>query len=272
MPDPDKKEMPISFEVFEGKEKIEDALQPPEWWAEQDLPEMPEIDHSRIWWTWNMALAWIIWRRMAPVQFVAERWDRADALADAFLSHDFRGKPRGYGYEDDEPELDHKANQALLDKIKGGAIVATGCPIEHGVTQLATTIEPHQWGHLEFCSDRTGREMLAYHDSSGGRVSAASNAVTGFLEPHVKAADIKKAFPADGKKQAKAEAILAAIEFLVEYLAQNSGRLAKREYHQLLGDNGIAIPVFAFDKKVWPEVIERTGRTDLTTAGPRGNR
>ncbi|MCC0052553.1 MAG: hypothetical protein H6884_00675 [Rhodobiaceae bacterium] len=242
---------------------------PDDLWGDEDLPELPEIDHTRVWWTWNMALAWIIWRRKEPVEFVALHWNDAFALGKALLKSEFMNLARSYGYGKNEPDPAHRATQALIDKIKQGAVQASGRPVACGTARPASTIEPYQFENLKFVPGPQGREALVYTGASGASPPLSNLEVHGFLEPRLKAVDVRKAFPAGGNRLRNDQQLEAAIAFLMTHLKAHPERLTKLEYQQLLVDNGFRISPNAFARKVWRAALTESGRDDLRKPGPR---
>lgn len=236
---------------------------------DSDLPQIPELGYRRDWWTWNMALAWIIWRRMQPVRALATRGDNAFALGEALLASDSKKLSPAHGYGVDQGNRVHRAQRALREKIEEGKIQVVGWPIGGGRKQL---IEPHQWNGLEFSADEEDRGILIYRDGRNTAAGISASTVEGFFEPRVRADNLGRAFPGGGKKQTNDDIICQAIDCLADYLRSDQERKPKEWYREWLQSKGFAFSANAFKTQIWPAAIEYSKRYDLRRPGRRGNR
>ncbi|MGE0845589.1 MAG: hypothetical protein AB7L41_04920 [Flavobacteriaceae bacterium] len=231
---------------------------------------MPDPDNHQVWWTWNMALAWVMYRRMELVEAIAKSGDYAFALGEALVAGEFRTFSPAHGYGFDQGDGVQRAQRALREKIEEGKIQVAGWPI--GGRRPQQLIEPHQWNGLKFSADEEDRGIRIYRDGRNTAAGIPASTVEGFFEPRVRADDLRRAFPGGGKKQTNDDIIRNAIDHLVRYLLSNPERHPKDWYRDWLQSEGFGVSANAFKTQIWPAAIEESKRYDLGRPGRRGNR
>lgn len=233
-----------------------------------DLPEMAEVDRRSVWWTWNMATAWVIFRSAGAVKKVESYGNAADGIAQALVNGEFVGLAAHQSYAQDGFE---RACSSLIEKIDAGRIKAVGRPMTGGLVEPAQAIEPQHAMGLVAVPDEQGHLQLDYRSLDDPMRAAVNLRVTGFAEPRLDATDVKKAFPQDGKSLERKREIERAIAFLIEHLKSDQEVRTKPEFEKLLSEEGITVTHNAFEKQVWPVVTTETGHNDLRKRGRRRN-
>ena len=242
--------------------------------TKKNLPEMPEIAQGRVWWTWNMALAWIIWRSEKAVQIVKSSRAYAFMLGEALLEGKFAKLVPASDFKRDVKQegesLDPVANAklALIKRIQEGHIEAIGRPIIGRQTLSVIIIPALDFRGVDLTYGSGYREELRY--DSG--INNAASDIVGFAEPALRADEVKKAFPAGRKSQFNEQQIIDAIDFLSGYLGLHTTKRSRRWYADMLRAKGFKFSANAFKTRIWPAAVSQAGRDDLTKHGRRGNR
>lgn len=254
-------------------------------------------------WTWNMALAWILYQDDAVVDAFGSGDDHEDARGSVLLESGAQlperltkpllelvdradvtaaSIPSGILDEHDLPNqsitqaYDHwdLAELALKKKLQSGNIACWGMPITLDGIGPRRRIETYELEGLDYRIDpmQSAHCALVYPEDHRVDSRASGSRILGFRQPRLSRSNLKKAIPTPGLREQAAAQARSATDFLARFLSGHDRLVTKKECRALLTAHGYKnLSPNRFNTKVWPEAIDRANRPDLVKQGRRRN-